>query len=168
MGALSRNKGAAFERQIAADMRLIYDPKSLLDEVEEAKRLKDRKAQRRLLKQSNVRRSEQTKGAREPDLVIRGCPCWQELQCANRANFDPVAKFKQAERDISESNSSLWPVAICKMTGSHSIIVRTPIWVVLALEGWLFPDEEVLFSLIVTIAYPDYLALLRKYHEVGS
>jgi hypothetical protein len=121
--AQSGPKGDAFERRIAQKLREVYDPPELLAEIAKAtkeKRVKDRTV---LLKRSRVRRSEQSKGAREPDVVVKGCPCWIECQDAATNHFTPLEKYAQAERDVDETDqwASLWPVAVCHKTGEHKI-----------------------------------------------
>lgn len=166
LGRMSRQKGAQFERQLADDMRSIYDSPELVEQLIKAKADKDLKEHRRLLKSSNVRRSDQGKGAKEPDLVIKGCVCWFELQHTGSANFNPLKKLEQAERDVRESGSSLWPVSICKCTGSSKITVCTRFWTFLLLADLLppnnFPDFKA--NLEIYFSYDHLLKLLRARH----
>jgi len=133
MGAKSGPKGKTFERKVAQLMREIYDPPELLAELADLSKLAARAAKgkkgpllqthRELQKSSAVRRSDQGKGAIEPDVVIREglCPCWLECQDAAGINYRPKAKYTQACRDVVESRSPLWPVAICHKTGDQKI-----------------------------------------------
>ena len=120
--ANSRSKGVAFETSIAQDMRRIYDPPELLEKLEVAARVKGKgsvSAHRELLKESAVRRSDQGKGALEPDVVIQGCPLWLELQDARKPT--PLEKLAQAERDVAQTGSRLRPVAVIHRTAARSI-----------------------------------------------
>lgn len=124
MGKKSKKKGKSFEQRVAQMLREIYDPPELLAEIEKAtkeKRVKDRSV---LLKRSAVRRSDQGKGAKEPDVVVQGCPCW--IECEDAVDSRPLEKYEQAERDVEQSGNSLslWPVAICHKTGEH----KTGVW----------------------------------------
>lgn len=93
MGMLSRRKGQAFERRVA---RLARD----------------------FFKDFEIRRSIQSRGAEESDLV--GVPfCWSELQHADARHHDPLGKLEQAERD--RTSTDLMPVAITCVSGSGRI-----------------------------------------------
>lgn len=162
MGKLSRVKGRAFEQLIAQDMRQVYDSADLLDRMTAARLNKEHKELRRLQKESVVRRSDQGKGAKEPDLVIDPCPCWLELQNASGVNFNPEKKLAQAERDVDESKSHLWPVSVCRKTGSTKIYVCTRLWTVLLLMGLSMPKQGYDGDLIVTFDYDKFIELLNK------
>ena len=108
----SRAKGVAFEEKIARELRMVYDSLALTARLAELPLGKERST---LIKTSRVRRSDQGKGAMEPDLVVRGCPFWFELQHSTAA--DPIAKLEQAERDCEQADSGLWPVSITHLTG---------------------------------------------------
>lgn len=125
---MSRTKGASFERQIAQDMRAIYDPPELTARLAQLSAAKQQDQHREVLKQSRVRRSDQGKGALEPDLVIEGCPFWLELQHAAGSNFNPRKKWDQACLNVSQVKSPLIPVAICHQTGRRSTAVLVSWW----------------------------------------
>lgn len=137
MGAKSGPKGSAFERKIAILMREIYDPPELTAELADLQKLASKAAKgkkgpllaarRELQKSSAVRRSDQGKGAVEPDVVIRDglCPCWLECQDAKGDKHRPLEKYRQAVRDVAETGSPLWPVAIGHKTGD----VKIGVWI---------------------------------------
>lgn len=116
-------KGKSFEQRIAVRMREVYDSPDLLAKIEKATKERRNKDRTVLLKRSLVRRSEQAKGAKEPDIVVKGCPCWIECQDAGADHFRPLEKYEQAERDVEETQQTLklWPAAICHKTGEHKI-----------------------------------------------
>jgi hypothetical protein len=150
-------------------LREIFDPKSLLAELERAP---TRKAHAELLKQSRVRRSDQGKGAMEPDLVIRGCPLWLELTHA--AKPDPMAKLEQAERDSQMARGQWFPVAIVKKTHGSFIQawMRTATFLFLCGFDHLTDSAGVDIPLSsapngnmpVMISYADLMSRL-KWHE---
>lgn len=93
------------------------------------------------MKGSRVRRSDQARGAKEPDLVIEGCPCWLELQDASAAEYNPLRKLQQAETDVVESGSSLWPVSVCHQIKRQSIEACLRVKTFLALGDLELPDS---------------------------
>ena len=138
-------------------MREIYDPPKLRRDLQKARKERDQALARQLLKKSNVRRSDQTRGALEPDLVIEGCPCWLELQHATVSR--PLDKLAQAERDVEESNSDLWPVAVCKTTNSQSVSVWLRGWTLLALCG--YAASGLIQQMVCRISFEDFMEVLR-------
>lgn len=116
-----------------------------------------------------MRRSDQGKGAKEPDLVFdSGCPCWMELQNAADGAYNPEGKLAQAERDIQELNSDLWPVAICRKTGSPKIEVCTRLWVLLMLMGLVIPNDQDEGQVVVKFDYQDLLGLLTLHYRLNQ
>ena len=175
--AQSGPKGKSFEQRIAQRLREVYDPPELLAQIEKAtqeKRIKDRTV---LLKRSAVRRSDQGRGAKEPDVVVtERCPCWFECQDADAAHHAPLAKFAQAERDLEETQMAgvLWPVAICHKTGGqkigvwmsfHHLVLLANIQPIKGIEGE--PGPLNLYSKGFELEQPvrldleDFLMLLR-------
>jgi len=160
-GKLSCRKGKTFERSIAAALREIFDPPELVEAIKAAGNT-DRK---RLMSESVVRRGDQAKNAREPDIVVRGSAWWFELQDA--AHPTPLAKLQQAERDMGRAiarGSETWsrPVAICHKMQSRSITVTMRFATLAAACGMvMFYAARRLPSFAVTIDYDDLLALLR-------
>jgi hypothetical protein len=98
-------------------MRAIYDLSELLTRLEMLAKTKQQEAHREALKLSRVRRSDQGKGALEPDLVVDGCPFWMELQDAAKG-YSPKKKLAQAIANVAQVRSHLMPLAICHQTGS--------------------------------------------------
>ena len=137
-------------------MREIYDPPELVKSMTESKG----NDHSRLLKESKVRRSEQAKGAREPDIVIEGCPCWLELQDARGPKFAPLKKLEQAERDVIETESELWPASICHQTGSHDIQVCVRLGTLLALAA-----DSLMIPCVID--YEDFKGILRGVRDAG-
>jgi hypothetical protein len=176
--AQSRPKGNAFERRIAQDMRQIYDSSELLEKLAAAAKLKGKgatSAHRTLLKESRVRRSDQGRGALEPDLVIQGCPLWLEL----RDGREPMhyAKLAQAERDVEQTGSSLRPVAVVHRTGAKDIQAWMRAETLLYLLGFddltdsagcVIPLSDAPgASVIVMIDYEELLERLRFRRDVA-
>lgn len=173
----SRRKGVSFEEAVARDMRAIYDSSDLLERIEEAGKVRGKgsvAAHRELLKESRVRRSDQGKGALEPDVVIQDCPIWLELQCAKDPT--PMAKLAQAERDVRQTGSSLRPVAVIHQSGSQSSQAWMRVATLLYLcgfddltdsEGGAIPLVEAPGAVLpVMLDYVDLLARLRFREEV--
>lgn len=106
-----------FERKIARDLRKIYDPPELNEQIEKA----DNKIIKKILGKSCVRRGEQGKNAHEPDIVAP-CDWWLELE--DGGSKGPDNKLNQALRDLKEHSQShisgRWrrAVAICHAKGS--------------------------------------------------
>lgn len=119
--AKSQQKGKAFERKIATALRQIYDPPELRMELERLAKARKVKERRELMKQSAVRRSDQGKGACEPDIVVRGCPCW--VECQDAWDSRPHTKYTQAVRDVQQTGSPLWPTAVCHRSRESRITV---------------------------------------------
>ena len=175
--ANSRVKGASFEKEIAREMRQVYDSSELLEKLEAAAKVKGKGSvgeHRELLKTSRVRRSDQGRGAMEPDLVIQDCPVWLELQ--DSRNPTPREKLAQAERDAKAAGSSLRPVAVVHKTGAKSIGAWMRVETLLYLCGFddltdsaggVIPLSEAPGATLVTmIDYVDLLARLRFREEV--
>jgi hypothetical protein len=120
-----------------------------------------------LLKGSKVRRSDQGKGAVEPDLVIEGCPVWMELQDAAGSDYHPLVKLEQAERDVFQTESDLWPVSICHQTGKHTIEVCTRLRTLLLLGDFDLPGETSCWyaNIPVILDFEKFKELLRHEHE---
>lgn len=161
-GRKSRDRGTSYEKKLANLMREIYDPPSLLRAMDEAIQAKDRSLHRQLQKTSAVRRSDQGKGAIEPDLVIEGCPAWHEL---HRGGSTPMSKLRQAERDVIESSSELWPVAITSAQGSTKSVVTMRARTFLLLQDFDYPEGEGFPGIPIQIELDEYLDLLRADHE---
>ena len=174
----SRRKGVGFEEAVARDMRVIYDSSDLLEKIEAAGKMRGKgsvAAHRELLKESRVRRSDQGKGALEPDVVIQDCPVWLELQCSKAPT--PMAKLLQAERDVRQTGSSLRPVAVIHPSGSQSSQAWMRVSTLLYLcgfddltdsEGQAIPLAEAPgAALPVMLDYVDLLARLRFREEVA-
>jgi len=173
----SRRKGVSFEEKIAREFRQIYDPPELLASLAEAAKAKGAgsvAAYRAILKTSRVRRSDQGRGAMEPDLVIQGCPLWLELQHARAVT--PRGKLEQAERDAATAESSLRPVAVIHETGRWLTQAWMRFSTLLYLagfddltdsEGEAIPLTEAPgAALAVMLDYEDLLARLRFREEV--
>lgn len=156
MAVNSRTKGANFERKIAQDMREIYDPPKLLKLM----KVSTPKKRSQLLKSSAVRRGRQTEGAVESDLVVKGCPCWLELQDASKGKFSPLNKLRQAERDVNATKVALYPVAICHLKGSRNIATMMRLSTLVDLVGgesqWGFRED-----FPVLINYDDFRDILK-------
>lgn len=160
----NRHRGVEFERLIANKMRVIYDDPELTAKVVEAAANGDQVTHRALQKTSAVRRSDQGKGATEPDLVIQGCPIWHEL---HRGSSTWAEKFDQAERDVAAIESPLWPVAITCSKGKRDYLVTMRIKTLLALEDLVVPADapEFYAETIVHLGLDAYLAILRSDYE---
>lgn len=128
---------------------------------------KDWKTHRTLLKGSKVRRSDQGKGAVEPDLVIEGCPCWLELQDGARDYYSPLDKLKQAERDVVQSDSDLWPVAVCHLLGRQSIEVCMRVKTLLGLGDFELPGDTPSWyaRTAVILDFEQFKGMLRYEHD---
>lgn len=160
----SRRKGRRFEEQIAQELRQIYDSSPLIQEMAEAAKKKDNRRHRELLKKSLVRRSDQGRGANEPDLVIEGCPCWLELQDARAPT--PLKKLEQAEGDTAKIDSRLRPVAITHKIGSQSIQVMMRYHdLTMITHGSLINLVDIAREMPVTIDFEHFKAILKDYDE---
>jgi len=118
-----------------------------------------------MMKQSAVRRSDQGKGAKEPDLVIPPCPCWLELQDATGHSYHPLRKLEQAERDVVQCGSDLLPVSICHQSKRQSIEVCMRVGTLLTLSGLSLVNtnlEALLFPVILD--YEHFKSLLETCH----
>jgi len=166
LGRRSRVKGGAFERKIAAELRVIYDPPELVAELVAALEAKDLKEYKRLLKASNVSRGEQTRGAKHADLLIDECPFWLELQDAGPQKYNPRSKLEQAERDVRESESDKWPAAVCHRLGRRSIQVcmryDALAWIA---TGYCFADADAAENIVVMIDWEDFKGLLQEHED---
>jgi hypothetical protein len=111
------------------------------------------------MKASRVRRSDQGKGALEPDLVIAGCPFWLELQDAGPGAYSPARKLAQAVANVGQVRSPLMPVAICHLRGSRSIEVAIRIQDLWAWRDGAPPIEQEP-NFMVTFDYAVFLELL--------
>jgi hypothetical protein len=170
-GKRARAKGPAFERKIATDMRTIYDPPALtrqLAELHGQRKVPGKQAEYRALqKSSRVRRSDQGRGAKEPDLVIEGCPCWLELQDATGHSYSPLL---QAEKDVAEADSELWPVSVCHQSGRTSIESCLRLGTLVALTGVaelnMMTAESMLIPVIID--YGALKGMLERYEARRS
>jgi hypothetical protein len=136
-------------------MRRIFDPPELVQQLESTTAVKDRADHKALLKESRVRRSDQGRGAMEPDLVIRDCSCWMELKDAK--DPEPQAKLLQAESDALEARQGQWPVAITHKIGRRSIQVTMRCYVFLEhVAEWMSGLD------VITIDYSDFLDVLSE------
>jgi hypothetical protein len=178
--AKSGPKGKQFERRIAQLMRTIYDPPELVAELGRLAAEKQRKERSALIKSSAVRRSDQGKGAVEPDVVVAGCPCWIECQDAGTTKYRPLWKYEQACRDVEQTDSvgHLWPVAICHLTGSpytgvwiafHHLVLLSNIQPIKGIDGEPGPlnlhSKGFDMDKPVQIDLEDFLRLLRDDHQ---
>lgn len=165
-GKRARTKGPAFERQIATDMRTIYDPPTLTQQLEALRKAKKPAEYRTLQKSSRVRRSDQGRGAKEADLVIKGCPCWLELQDATGHSYNPLTKLVQAERDVVEADSDLWPVSVCHQSGRRSIEVCMRLGTLMVLSGAPLEAISLESALIpAVIDYEHFKGMLGRYER---
>jgi hypothetical protein len=166
-GARSREKGAEFERAIAQRMREIYDPPWMVRKLKILAAARQRGAHAELLKQSVVSRGEQSRGAKHPDLLIADCPCWLELQNAG-AGHDPVGKLRQAERDVAQAKSQLWPVAVCHKARSPNTRVYMRYRTLRLLEAGdgRLPLPPEMIDMIVLIDFEDFVAILKRYRAM--
>jgi hypothetical protein len=166
LGRRSRSKGSAFERKIATELRSIYDPPELIEQLAAALKAKDQVEHRRLLKASNVSRGEQTRGAKHADLLIEDCPFWLELQDANAAHYRPLDKLQQAERDVGDAVSDKWPVSVCHKIGGRSIQVCMRFgalaWLALGVDD---VDDATLGEVPVTIDWEHFKYLLQEHAD---
>jgi hypothetical protein len=139
-------------------MRAIYDHPELLARLKMLAKTKQNEAHREALKLSRVRRSDQGKGALEPDLVIDGCPFWMELQDAANG-YSPKKKLAQAIANVTQVRSHLMPLAICHQTGSPDTEVAMR---VSDLMGWRLglPPEPGNEDFMVTFDYEAFKQLL--------
>jgi hypothetical protein len=123
-----------------------------------------RKDWSRLLKSSQVRRSEQGKGAQEPDLVVEGCPCW--IECQDARASEPLEKYAQAVRDIKDTGSALLAAAVCHKTHEKKIGVWMSLADVITLGGGcglLEPFQRMVQPVRMDLG--DWLWLLRCWKE---
>ena len=110
MGAMQREKGKRFERDIAARLREVFPA-------------------------ADVRRSSQADRAANSDVVVTGDPLlerlWLELQDARDPT--PLAKLQQAERDIAVARRTgvnlRMPVVIWHRIRERASQVTTRLWV---------------------------------------
>lgn len=114
-----------------------------------------------------MRRSDQGKGAKEPDLVIEGCPVWHELQRGADGYYNPIAKLEQGEHDASAIESDLWPVSVCAYTGSPTIVVCMRTRTLLLLQDFDYPEDvpEWYSDIPIQMDIKPYLDLLRAADE---
>jgi hypothetical protein len=153
-------------------MRTIYDPPELtqqLAELHSQRKMKGKQAEYRTLqKSSKVRRSDQGRGAKEPDLVIKDCPCWLELQDATGHSYSPLGKLNQAEQDVAEADSDLWPASVCHQSGRTSIEVCMRLGTMVALTGVaelnMMAAESMMIPVIID--YESFKGMLERY-EAG-
>lgn len=136
MGKLSRSTGATFEREIARRLRQIYDPSDLLTQLEAA----TPQTRPKLLLQSSVRRGDQRRGAREPDIVTPST-WWLELQCKSPnsgGKRDGTDKLNQAQRDIMGRPDCPWyrPAVVERRKGSPRVWVTMPAHTLAATLGY--------------------------------
>ena len=160
IGKSSGKKGKAFEQKIARDLRLIYDGPEW---VEHHKDLtpKQRAAH---IKSSRVRRSDQAKGAREPDLVVSERSWWFELQHTNADHFNPEGKLLQAERDIAhrEEVGKWHPISICLQTGCRTTWCAMRLKTLLLLATGKFQTFLEGAEAIVRVPYDDVKHMLEQ------
>lgn len=166
-GKRSAAKGPSFERLIASKLREVYDPPRLVEECQVAAKARQTAVLRELHKRSRVRRSDQGRGAQEPDLVVIGCPCWLELNHANDPR--PLAKLAQAERDTIATESPLWPVVVWQKTRSKTINVTMRTWTLwqfgcLPSDQGRLPDEAI-GNAVITTDLVAFLAMLRHWED---
>jgi len=161
-GRRSRNKGKEFERQIARDLRAIYD----LPEVVEAIEAADNTQRKKAMAGSRVRRGEQGRNAYEPD-VIAPCEWWFELQTTD--GIEPERKLAQAKRDLLVYRGRIedgpWrrPVAICHQKAARSIVACLEFRDLVEGSGGGFPLGCYPWAaMAVRIDYQDFLRILRS------
>ena len=116
MGAMQREKGKRFERDIAARLREVFPD-------------------------ADVRRSSQADRAANSDVVVTGEPLlerlWLELQDARDPT--PLAKLQQAERDIAVARRTgvnyRMPIVIWHRIRERTSQVTTRLWVLDEIRG---------------------------------
>jgi len=152
-----RRKGHDFERQVANDLREIYDPPELVAAIRAAKPA-ERPA---LLKRSLVRRGEQGHGALEPDVVT---PTTWWIECGNGATVDPLKKLLQAKQDAPRGRRA---VAVVHRKGARRCTATLSLGD-LATAVSEASDAGLRAELLTcTIGYEDWLALLRSARMVA-
>jgi hypothetical protein len=134
MGLMQREKGKAFERKIAAELRA-------------------------LCPRGDIHRSSQAERAREPDVVIAGdvpeiaTRLWLELQDARDPR--PLDKLAQAERDVAAKRGGALPIVLWHRIRELRVQATMRGTVYFALVGFQCIDPNVL-----TLDWEDLKAVL--------
>jgi hypothetical protein len=124
-----RRKGHSFERWVADAYRARFDGYT-------------------------VRRSQQSGGAYEPDVVVEGLSLWTECQHANEPT--PLLKLAQAERDASAAGGFRLPVVVWKRSGSRVVNVTLRLWTLV----WTLGDScRVPYEAITTVDLAAWLPM---------
>ena len=163
-GRRARNKGRAFEEDIARDLRDVYDSRPLLQKMKMALAKKDKLLHRALLKTSRVRRTRQADGAVQSDLNVTNCPWWFELSTAK--NVNPTKKLQQAEGDVIAVGADRIPIVITREKGAMTILATMRFN---TLQRLLNADKQPIFSVVVVqIDYKDLLTELKTYEAYNG
>lgn len=156
MGLMQREKGKAFERKIAAELRKHWP-------------------------EATVRRSSQAERAYQSDVFIEGGPALLDrlwLECEDARNPDPRKKLAQADRDVARLKNHA--VAATPTTddvrkasagfGAIPVVIwhrlrERAIWVTLRLGTLLAMIDHSLNSMNevpVTMRLEDFLKILKQ------
>lgn len=131
MGKLSRTKGHAHERAVAAAIRARFP-------------------------HLTVRRSLQSHQAFEPDVVVEGVPLWLECFCGAKPN--PLAKLAQAERDVERFTTPMYPAVVWRKSGSQTTYATMRLETLLCTMG--MGALVTMPELVVTVEFDGWLCAL--------
>lgn len=141
-GRTSVQKGKAFERRVAAEIRAaVAGPYPAAD----------------------VRRSSQADRAGNSDVHVDGHPVlsalWLELTDARAP--DPLAKLAQAERDVAAAGGGRWPVVVWHRLGARStqatLRLETLLWA-LGEDDPRIPRDAL--ATVVELDWHEFLAMV--------
>jgi Holliday junction resolvase len=148
MGKMQREKGKAFERKIAADLRSRW-PTAV------------------------IRRASQAERADNPDVFCESGPTvlrrlWLELQDARKPN--PLGKLEQAERDVlcwatqrdrgaREFEGYRFPAVVWHKLAERTVWVTTRLWILDRLRGT--SGACTLPESVVTLDWPTFLDMVQ-------
>jgi len=161
-GRRSKAKGRVFERQIARELRAVYDTPELCARIAAATNA-DRKKH---MSESSVRRGEQGRNAHEPDIVAP-CPWWFELHTGTQS----LGKKLEQARDDAELHhrrgGRRWTkaVAVHRAKGSQNITASMMLSDLLKTIG---VTSRLDIEMPVTVDFYDFLELLRLEKERGQ
>jgi len=142
IGRRSRAKGSAFEREIARRLRAVLDDPLVLAEIEAA----DSHTRAAAMALSCVRRGEQSRGEREPDIVT---PTRWWIELGTGSTIRPATKFVQA--DLASDDERPCPVAICR----HGRQITATVWAHDVFDG--APS-----GYMITMGLGDWLRLVEE------
>lgn len=147
MGALSRTKGKAFERQVAKDIRAALN----LDHVA-------------------VRRGLQSRGGggEVPDVIVEGLPV--HFECKHGDSASPESALQQATRDVAVRHAAELVVAVIRPNGGPTrawvyaddfamLLYASRAKTVITLSS--APDRSP-GAVKVALGWDDFLRLLRE------